>query len=54
MSEEAAFRAILAIACLIIGTLLSISSVFLSFIPLFLGIIIALTGLIIFLIDTIS
>lgn len=51
--EEAKFRTVLALLCLIIGTILAITSVFLPFIPLLLGIFIAVTGLTLFIMDTI-
>jgi len=50
-NEEKMFRTVLAILCLIIGTLLSITSAIISIIPLILGILIALTGLILFIVD---
>ena len=50
-NEERTFRTGLAILCLIIGTLLSITSVIIPTIPLILGIVIALTGLILFVVD---
>ena len=50
-NAEKMFRTVLAIVCLIIGTLLSITSVIIPFIPLILGLLIALTGLILVLVD---
>ena len=50
-NEEKMFRMLLAIVCLIIGTLLSITSAIISVIPLILGLLIALTGLIMVLVD---
>jgi hypothetical protein len=50
-NSEKIFRTVLAIVCLVIGTLLSITSIIISFVPLVLGLLIALTGLILFLVD---